>query len=136
MPLLVWFGAALIFIVGLGVFYFPIPLTTLVVIPLVFQYLPIYLLQKVEGWLNHKVGVAQKDDDAQVVIPQQLLLKVVTNLSKQVHDLRNYSKEIVRLANAASLPPRCDRAWSSRRGTPHTRPRGSENGNPTLHNRP
>ena len=51
-PLLVWFAAAIIFVAGLGVLYFPIPLITLALIPLVFQYLPIYLLEKVEGWLD------------------------------------------------------------------------------------
>ena len=52
LPLLVWFSAAFIFIAGLGVMYFPIPLVTLVLLPLLFQYFPIYLLEKVEGWLD------------------------------------------------------------------------------------
>jgi len=52
-PLLAWFAAAIIFIAGLGVLYFPIPLITLALIPLFFQYLPIYVLEKIEGWLDH-----------------------------------------------------------------------------------
>ena len=60
LPLLVWFSAAFIFITGLGVMYFPIPLVTLVLLPLLFQYFPIYLLEKIEGWLD---SISKTKDD-------------------------------------------------------------------------